>query len=46
MFFKDKDRDIEEIIGLYRQLNPFFKGFFKRQFVEIINYEAEKEGNS
>ena len=39
MFSQDADREIEEIINLYRQLNPFFKSFFKRQLMEIINYE-------
>ena len=39
MFAQDSDREIEEIVNLYRQLNPFFKGYFKRQLLEIINYE-------
>ena len=39
MFNQDADREIEEIVNLYRQLNPFFKSFFKRQLLEIINYE-------
>ena len=36
---QDVDREIEEIVNLYRQLNPFFRGYFKRQLLEIINYE-------
>ena len=36
---QDPDQEIEEIVNLYRQLNPFFKSFFKRQLLEIINYE-------
>jgi transcriptional regulator with XRE-family HTH domain len=40
MFASEKDNEIEEIINLYRQLNPFFKGYFKRQLIEIINYES------
>ncbi|MCL2381125.1 MAG: helix-turn-helix domain-containing protein [Treponema sp.] len=42
MFASDlpQEREIEEIVNLYRQLNPFFKGFFKRQLLEIINYES------
>jgi transcriptional regulator with XRE-family HTH domain len=40
MFFNDADQEIQEIVNLYRQLNPFFKGFFKRQLLEIINYET------
>jgi len=39
MFAQDPDQEIEEIVNLYRQLNPFFKGYFKRQLLEIINYE-------
>jgi transcriptional regulator with XRE-family HTH domain len=39
MFVQDATGEIEEIINLYRQLNPFFKGYFKRQLLEIINYE-------
>ena len=39
MFVPDSDKEIEEIISLYRQLNPFFKSYFKRQLIEIINYE-------
>ena len=39
MFEQDKDKEIEEIVNLYRQLNPFFKGYFRRQLLEIINYE-------
>jgi transcriptional regulator with XRE-family HTH domain len=39
MFEQDAAGEIEEIVNLYRQLNPFFKGYFKRQLLEIINYE-------
>ena len=39
MFAHEADREVDEIINLYRQLNPFFKGYFKRQLLEIINYE-------
>ena len=39
MFAQEADQEIEEIVNLYRQLNPFFKGYFKRQLIEIINYE-------
>ena len=45
MFANEADREIEEIVNLYRQLNPFFKGFFKRQLLEIINYENGTRGN-
>ena len=45
MFASDMkgEQEIEEIVNLYRQLNPFFKGFFKRQLLEIINYENSTE---
>ena len=36
---QDVDREIEEIVNLYRQLNPFFRGYFRRQLLEIVNYE-------
>jgi len=39
MLDSEIEHEIEEIINLYRQLNPFFKGFFKRQLLEIIDYE-------
>ena len=39
MFARDQDKEIEEIVNLYHQLNPFFKGYFKRQLLEIVNYE-------
>ena len=39
MFDCEVEHEIEEIVNLYRQLNPFFKGFFKRQLLEIVNYE-------
>jgi len=38
-----QEQEIEEVINLYRQLTPFFKGFFKRQLLEIINYESGTE---
>jgi len=41
MFDSEIEHEVEEIVNLYRQLNPFFKGFFKRQLLEIINYENE-----
>ena len=39
MFAQEADKEIEEIVNLYRQLNPFFRGYFKRQLMEIVNYE-------
>jgi transcriptional regulator with XRE-family HTH domain len=39
MFSPETEHEIEEIVHLYRQLNPFFKDFFKRQLLDIINYE-------
>jgi hypothetical protein len=40
MFASEKENEIEKIINLYRQLNPFFKCYFKRQLIELINYES------
>jgi len=40
MFGCEMEDEIEEIVGLYRQLSPFFKGFFRRQLLEIVNYES------
>ena len=39
IFSHDADQEIEEIVNLYRQLNPFFKSFFRRQLQDLINYE-------
>jgi transcriptional regulator with XRE-family HTH domain len=44
MFSAEADQEIEEIVNLYRQLNPFFKDFFKRQLLDIINYENGAKG--
>jgi hypothetical protein len=30
MFAGEPDQEVEKIVNLYRQLNPFFKGYFKR----------------
>jgi hypothetical protein len=40
----DTCAEIEEIVNLYRQLNPFFRNFFKRQLIDIINYENGSGG--
>ena len=45
MFASEIEHEIEEIVNLYRQLNPFFKGYFKRQLLEIINYENGTKWN-
>jgi transcriptional regulator with XRE-family HTH domain len=41
MFAAEAEQEIEEIVNLYRQLNPFFKQFFKQQLLAIINHENE-----
>jgi transcriptional regulator with XRE-family HTH domain len=40
MFYHDTEQEIEEIISLYKQLNPFFRQFIIRQLRELIEYEA------
>jgi len=37
MFFANTEKDIEEIVNLYKQLNPFFKKFIIRQIKDLID---------
>jgi len=39
MFYTDTEKEIEEIIGLYKRLNPFFKKFIIRQLYDLIEYK-------
>jgi transcriptional regulator with XRE-family HTH domain len=39
MFDSGTDKEIEEIISLYRRLNPFFKRFIIRQLRDLIEYK-------
>jgi transcriptional regulator with XRE-family HTH domain len=39
MFYIDTEKEIEEIISLYKRLNPFFKKFIIRQLRELIEYK-------
>ena len=39
MFYTDTEKEIEEIISLYRQLHPFFKKFIIRQIRELIEFK-------
>ena len=39
MFYTDTEKEIEEIISLYKKLNPFFKKFIIRQISELIEYK-------
>jgi len=39
MFYNDTEREIEEIINLYKRLNPFFKKFIIRQLNDLIEYK-------
>jgi len=39
MFYTDTEKEIEEIISLYRKLNPFFKKFILRQIQDLIEYK-------
>jgi transcriptional regulator with XRE-family HTH domain len=40
MFYHNTEREIEEIIGLYKQLNPFFRQFILRQVRDLLEFEA------
>jgi transcriptional regulator with XRE-family HTH domain len=40
MFYRDTEREIEEIISLYKRLNPFFRQFILRQVRELIGFES------
>jgi len=39
MFYTDTEKEIEEIISLYKKLNPFFKKFIIRQLQDLIEYK-------
>ena len=39
MFYTDTEKEIEEIISLYKQLNPFFKKFIIRQLRDLIEFK-------
>jgi len=39
MFYADMEKEIEEIISLYKRLNPFFRKFIIRQLRELIEYK-------
>ena len=39
MFYSDPEKEIEEIIRLYKQLNPFHKQFIIRQLRDLIDFK-------
>jgi len=39
MFYADMEKEIEEIISLYKRLNPFFRKFIMRQLHDLIEYK-------
>ena len=41
MFYTDTEKEIEEIISLYKQLNPFFKKFIIRQIQYLIEFKDQ-----
>jgi transcriptional regulator with XRE-family HTH domain len=43
MFYDDQDHKIEEILQIFRKLNPFFQDYFLNQLQQIYAYEREKE---
>jgi transcriptional regulator with XRE-family HTH domain len=42
MFHEDQDHKIEEIVQIFRKLNPFFQDYFLSQLQQIYAYEQEK----
>ena len=39
MFYADTEKEIEEIVSLYKRLNPFFKKFIIRQLQDLAEYK-------
>ena len=39
MFYTETEKEIEEIISIYKRLNPFFKKFIVHQLRELIEYK-------
>ena len=39
MLYTDTEKEIEEIISLYKRLNPFFKKFIFRQLQDLAEYK-------
>jgi len=43
MFYTDTEQEIDEIISLYKRLNPFFKRFIIRQLRDLIEFKNNCE---
>jgi len=39
MFYTNTEKEIEEIISLYKRLNPFFRKFIMRQLHDLIEFK-------
>ena len=39
MFYNNTEKEIEELISLYKKLNPFFKKFIIRQIRGLLEYK-------
>ena len=39
MFYSNTEKEIEEIISLYKRLNPFFRKFIIRQLHDLIEFK-------
>jgi transcriptional regulator with XRE-family HTH domain len=39
MFYANTEKEIEEIISLYKRLNPFFRKFIMRQLHDLIEFK-------
>ena len=43
MFYTDTEKEIDEIITLYKKLDPFFKKFIIRQIKDLIEYSGKND---
>jgi transcriptional regulator with XRE-family HTH domain len=39
MFYTNTEKEIEEIISLYKRLNPFFRKFIIRQLHDLVEFK-------
>jgi len=39
MFYTNTEKEIDEIISLYKRLNPFFRKFIMRQLHDLIEFK-------
>jgi hypothetical protein len=44
MFYADTEREIEEIVSLYKRLSPFFRKFIVRQLYDLVELKKHTLG--